>query len=59
MNDTEKLAYIRVLADDLDTETGEHGNFAMVVASDLRDILAGHPEAVAWNRKLEPGGSGS
>lgn len=58
MNDTEKLACIQALADDLDTETGEHGNFAMVVASDIRDILAGHPDAVAWNRKPKAGVSG-
>lgn len=38
------------LADDLDRETP---NLAAVVASDIRDILDGHPERVAWN--VRPG----
>ena len=50
-----KLDWLARLAADLDRESGEHGNFAMVVASDIRDVLDGHPERVAW--ASEPGGS--
>lgn len=58
MDDAEtKLSWLARLATDLDRERGVVGNFAVVVASDIRAVLDGHPERVAWTS--EPGGSDS